>query len=39
LLEPQSDCAIHLLERPCSSGRSRRRNPKDENESPKQTRD
>jgi hypothetical protein len=39
LLEPQSDCAIHLLERPCAGGRSRRRNPKDENESPKQTRD
>ncbi len=39
VLEPQRDCAIHLLERPCSSGRSRRRNPKDENESPKQTRD
>lgn len=34
LLEPQSDCAIHLLERPRSCGRSRRRNPKDENESP-----
>jgi hypothetical protein len=39
LLEPQSDCAIHLLERPFAGGRSRRRNPKDENESPKQTRD
>src|SRR5580658_1818452 len=39
LLEPQSACAIHLLERPCSCGRSRRRNQKDENESPKQTRD
>ena len=39
LLEPQSDCAIHLLERPCSCGRSRRRNTKDENDSPKQTRD
>ena len=39
LLEPESDCAIHLLERPCSCGRSRRRNPKDQNESPKQTRD
>lgn len=39
LLEPQSDCAIHLLERPCSCGRSRSRNPEDENESPKQTRD
>jgi hypothetical protein len=38
LLEPQSDSAIHLLERPCACGRSRRRNPKDENESPKQTR-
>jgi hypothetical protein len=39
LLEPQSDCAIHLLERACSCGRSRRRNPKDKNESPKQTGD
>jgi hypothetical protein len=39
LVEPQSECAIHLLERPCSCARSRRRNPKDENESPKQTRD
>jgi hypothetical protein len=38
LLEPQSDSAVHLLERPCACGRSRRRNPKDENESPKQTR-
>jgi hypothetical protein len=39
LVEPQSECAIHLLERPRFYGRSRRGNLDDEKESSKQTRD
>ena len=39
LVEPQSECAIHLLERPRFYGRSRRGNSDDEKESSKQTED
>jgi hypothetical protein len=39
LVEPQSECAIHLIERPRSYGRSRRGNSDDEKESSKQTED